>query len=320
MPARPVQPVNVPPAVPLPANPGGDSDVARAVFDRYPAFAYLLAIPEVRDLLIEAVTPGSEFSPEAFAAKLYATDWWRTTQASVRQWDARFGQDPASAQADVRGRVAEIRDIAGQAGLALSTQQALQFAEQTLRFGIATSSAEFRDGLALLIPGFSGDAQGNLNRAPAGQFGLVYAQVKKLARDYLMPLSDRDAYDLARKAFAGDVSLEGLAVTWGHHARTRSPALAQAIDAGQTPAEYFAPIRGAVASELEISADTIDLFDPQWSQLLGVEDGKGGTRLMSIGEAQLFARSRPEWRKTRRANDEESNLTRTLLREMGAIA
>lgn len=316
VPARPVTPVNVPAAAPLPAAPGGSDDLARTIFDRYPAYAYLLAIPEVRDLLIQAVTPGTEFSPDAFAAALYATNWWRSTQASVREWDARIGQDPASAAGDVRGRVAEIRDIAGQAGLALSTQQAEQFAEQTLRFGISTSSAEFRDGLALLIPGF--DQAGG--QAPAGQFGVYYAQVKKLARDYLMPLSDRDAWSLAKQAFSGDLSLDGLAVTWAQQASGRNPALQAAIESGLTPAQWLSPLRNAVAAELEVSADDVDPMDPQWSALLGVDDGKGGTRAMTFSEAQTFARKRPEWQKTRRANDEASSLAKELLETFGKIA
>lgn len=313
LPAQSVPAVNVPGAVALPAAPGGANELIQLVFSKYPSYAYLLAIPEVRDLLIEAVTPGSEFSPEVFAAKLYATNWWRTTQAAVRDWDARWAQDPASGQAQVRGRVAEIRDIAGQAGLSLTDNQLLQFAQQTLRFGISTGSSEFRDALALLVPGFD-QAEG---KTPSGQFGVIHAQIKQLARSYLMPLSDRDAWELAQKVFAGDLTVEGLQVTWAQQAAGRSPQFAQAIEAGMTPLDYFRPIVGAVSAELEMSADAIDLMDPQWSDLLGVDDGSGGTRLMTLSEAQRWARSRPEWNHTQRANDQSASLGKTLIEQFG---
>lgn len=307
----------VPGMVPLPADPGGSDPLVQEVFTRYPALAYLLAIPEVRALLLEAVDPNKGFSPEEFAQRLYQTSWWRSTQAQVREWDATFAQDPATAQAQVRARVAEIRDIAGQTGLSLTDPQLLEFATQTLRFGIPTSSSEFRDALALLVPGFKGNAAGETGITPGGEFGLLFAQIKQTAHDYLMPLSDAEAWKMATQALAGDLNVEGLRVVWGQQAAARNPGLAAAIESGLTPAQFYAPTVGMVARELEIGPEQVDLMDPRWSQLLGIDDGKGGNRPMTLWEAQRYARSLPEWEFTKVANDESASMQRRLVESMG---
>lgn len=313
-----VPPAPTLPQSPLPIAPEGASDLVREVFERYPSYAYLLSDPEVGPLLLQAVDPNGGFDPETFAARLQATNWYRTTAPITRTWDARRQQDPAATNAEIQARMYEIDDFVKQSGFTLSFQQVANLAEQTLRFGIAVGSSQFRDSLSLLVPEYREGPTGTSIVNVGGTFGQTYSQIRQMAADYLVPLSDRDAWNMARQVFAGDLDPQGIAATFAGQASARfGGSVADAIDRGLTPGQFFAPTRAAIASELDMNAEQIDLMDPRWSSILGVDDGKGGTRPMTLTEAQRYARSQPEWQRTQRANDEASALARSLVESFG---
>lgn len=293
---------------------GLDDDLVKLVLEQYPQYAYLLAIPEVAQLLIEAVDPQRPFSPQEFTARLQATDWWKQNAGSVREWDALVAMDPASANAAIRGRMSEIRDIVEGLGFTLTDNQLYEYATQTLRFNIPLSSSEFRDSLALVIPDMPGTA------ATGGTFGATVLQIKQLAREYLMPLTEQEAWRMAEQVTLGTLNLDGLRATWAEEASRRSPAMAQAIASGLTPMQFFGPTRSIVANELEVDPTTIDLMDPRWSQILGIPGDDGTPRPMTQWEALQYARSQPEWRGTRTANELAASAARQFIEGFGQAA
>lgn len=290
-----------------------EQDLRQQVMTQYPQYAYLLGIKEIAPLLLDAVNPDKGFSPQEFAARLYSTEWWRTHADSVRQWEALTNFDPSTAMRQVASRQAEITDATRQLGLNLTAAQTKSLAEHTLRFGLSPTSAEMRNAYADLFGDYRGGG------APVGSFGEAYNAVRQLAKgDYLVDIADQDAWDWARRIVAGDTTLDSARVAFAALARGKYAHLASQIDQGVAPGQFFAPYRQAIASEMETSADAVDLMDAKWRDVLSVADEKG-VRPMTISEATRYARSKKEWEYTSKGTALGAEMRDQLLRTFGAI-
>ena len=118
----------------------------------------------------------------------------------------------------------------------------------------------------------------------------------------------------------GSLSREGVESLLRNEAKSRFTWLAPQIDSGMTPQDLFGATRNAVAQELEIDPNQIDLNDSNWSIITSpIVDGQT-TRSMNFYEAQRWARQRPEWRLTDRANRQASEIGLNLLKTMGVVA
>lgn len=284
------------------------------VRERYPGFAYLLGIPEVAKLLLDAVNPQIGYSPDEFTAKLQATNWWRTTETSRRQWDAFRNLDPATATDRIRERIAQLEDQTRQLGITVTHTPLSRLALQTLRDGIDLGSATWRNLLATYIPG----APTGAGASVTGTFRDVYEQIKTLARtEFMLPIADNDAWQMARAVVAGDKTLEGIRASFLVQSRSQYAGLTDVFDNGGTPGSYFAPIRQAIAEQLEVGADSIDLLDARWSEVLGTSPDGGTARPMTVSEAQRLARSTPDWRSTQGARRQVADMTLFLAEAFG---
>ena len=302
----------------------------------YPAYAYLLAIPEVAALLLEAVDPDRGFSPQEFTAKLQATEWYRTHGEVSRQWDAFVNADPASAQRQIDARMSEIRNLIGEMGVPIGENELPWLADWSLRFGIAPGSTEMQDMLAGAF-----DRPGAREAAGGGSFGAALTEIRRMGREeYLVPVSETDAYNWARLVTSGDLSIESVRNAMRDLAKGKFSHLSDLIDQGVAPGTYFAPYRQMIAQELEIGSEQVDLTDARWADILsyapttgvkptrtdagiaGVRSsfGAGGLRSMTLAEAQQFVRRTPEWDRTSRARSMAAGLGTELLRTFGGIA
>jgi hypothetical protein len=76
----------------------------------YPALAGLLDIPDIAAEIDKAIAAKS--TPAELAANIMATDWWRSTPASTRQWISLQVTDPATAARQVEDNKAKLKSMA----------------------------------------------------------------------------------------------------------------------------------------------------------------------------------------------------------------
>lgn len=80
------------------------------------------------------------------------------------------------------------------------------------------------------------------------------------------------------------------------------PSLAQAIAAGQTPADYVAPYQQLIGSQLGVTPTSINFTDPKWNWVIATPDPKTGQKqALSLDQVQQKLVTLPEWQKSNTA-------------------
>lgn len=275
---------------------------------KYPDWAWAFNIPDVGNELRRGVDdPNYDPIPA-----ILQTNWYHTTQASARQWDALKSTDPASADARRREQEARINDMRAAMGIHPDPEWVRNEADQALRMG--WSEDQIRDQLAAQL-------QYNPNVGQAvGSISTTMAQLKETASNYYIKLSDDSAFDMAKAVVSGEHSPNDWIGIWQNQASQQFPAIADAIKKGITPKQYFSPVQDRIAEQLGVSRDSIDLMDPKWSPVIDTTDDKGVRRPMNYSEVDTFTRSTDDWKKSTKGQDAGLGLYRTLATTFGVEA
>lgn len=74
------------------------------------------------------------------------------------------------------------------------------------------------------------------------------------------------------------------------------PSFAEAINAGQTPADYVAPYQQLIGNQLGISPASINFHDPKWNWVIATPDPKTGIKqALTLDQVQQKLVTLPEW-------------------------
>lgn len=279
---------------------------------RYPDWAWAFNIPEVGDKIRQALNdPG--YASSRLQSEIMQTNWYKTTQASAREWEALVQRDPESANARRRQREADVYDAIIKAGMGPNPQLAQELAQQALRLG--WNDAQLNDAIVGRI---NYDAR---NRA-VGSVGAAQDSIKKLAARYMIPISDETAFNYGKAIAAGEQTAEGFEVGFRDQAKGRFPTLAKYIDQGTTPADFFSPYQERIGQLLERPPSQINLLnDTRWNAVLDKVDEKTGERRpMTLNEVDVFARRQDEFRQTRNGQQAAADAADGILRMFGKVA
>lgn len=266
------------PAAPTPV-PLTAAQITQTMREQYGYLGQLLDIPDVNAVLTDSVA--NELTPQQTLARLYDTATWKNTQASVRNWMALSGTDPASAQAQIEAQKQAISTTASTLGIGIGNDRLTQIATDSLKLGWnaqqinAAVGAEFQ-----YKPG-----------AQVGAVGSAEQQVRKMAKDYLVPLSDATLADWDRQVAMGTASPDTLKQYIITQAKGLFPTLAQQIDGGLTVQQLAEPYRQTAAQELDISPDSIDFTDQKWMRALSTTGPDGKPTMMGLSDWQKTLRT-----------------------------
>lgn len=145
-----------------------------------------------------------------------------------------------------------------------------------------------------------------------GNFGVTYTTLKKAYADNGIPFNAKSLGDMTvesainKDAFNSNLNLINL------QAKTYFPALADKIDKGYTVKQLLSPYLQTRANILEEDPDSIDLKDLQ-------SVAKDSKNLMGLYEYEVSLRKDPKWRFTKNAQDNLSNVARTLAQTFGLM-
>ena len=123
------------------------------------------------------------------------------------------------------------------------------------------------------------------------------------------------------RGLAGEIDADSFTGWAKQQAKSMWPGLAEALDRGVTVADYTNPYKETIARALELNPDEVDLSDMRWRKVIDQIDPQTGAHTaMSLSDAERYARSQPEWKKTQAAKDQASSMILNLGKLFGEVA
>jgi hypothetical protein len=292
---------------------GGAS--AEAMFrDQYPSMAWMLdASAEIKNLILHNFdSTTSSFDEQVFYADLTSTDWYKSTGANARTWQALKETDPASAANRVQNKAHELGVMLG---IPLSQTGYLRgLAETGFQFGM--SDQQLLEWSVNAIE--AGKVKGVSGLGMMGKSSME--QVKESANTWMIALDGKTQADYARHLMTGRYTPEMMEASMEARARGKWAHLAPQFDAGITPQEFFREHQATISSLMEVPAEQINFMsDDRWKKVLSYDDGNGQIRPMTITETERFVKTRDEWGGTRQAQQAGAAMAEDLMQTFGAV-
>lgn len=287
--------------------------VREDIMETYPTLAWLLNDPEVGPLLTQAVDPGQGFSPQTFQAKLYQTQWWRSRSQSAREFDILKHTDPGTYRQNMQQYSNSLSAVANRLGVNLTGKELQWISASNLRQGLSPEDPMTLRALVRLRRS-SGGHQG------AGAIRTAAHGARNRARGaYYLSMGDASAQKWGEWIALGERTQEDLDDYLRSQAARMYPHLGGSLSAGMTMQDIFSEHQAAIAEELELDPDRLNLMDGKWRKVLGVST-KNGMRPMSISEAQIYARQDDRFWLTRKGRQQEAEMTTYISNMFGETA
>lgn len=285
-----------------------NADILAYARANYGYLAAFLSMPEVGPILLKAAKGG--WDSNRLLGALAPTKWWKTTTASARTFDAEAKLDPATNNRKIANAMATISSQATQSGLNLSTATLRQIAHDSLRLGWTNEQTQQALG-----------HQFHYNAKAATQAPVV-DQIKQLAAQYLVPISDANMQKWGQQLIGGEIDAQNLEGYLKAQAKSLFPSLAPAIDSGVTVRQYVSPYAQlAVQNGVAAGEQDVNWMDPKWQKALFQVDPKTGVRTaMSLSDWQTTIRTDPAfgYDKTAQAKQTSADLASQLSQLAGA--
>lgn len=150
-----------------------------------------------------------------------------------------------------------------------------------------------------------------------GQLKAGVNEIKALGSQYLIPVSDETARSMSVRVASGELDQAGIRSLFVEQARSQYGFLAEQLDQGITPADFFAPLRDVAANTLELPADQLDLMDSKVRSMFTVTNADGTMRSATLTEAEMNARRDERYKQTNGARDRMAAMGSALSRAFG---
>lgn len=160
-------------------------------------------------------------------------------------------------------------------------------------------------------------APGATNTTKPGMITDNVDTIKRLAADQLLNVSDASAREWATKIASGEMTFEAVRSLMAQQATIRYGWAASQISQGITVRDMMLPSRDKLASELEMSAEEIDLMDGTWLGMLQTTGEDGTVRAATDSEIAQRARQDARWQNTKAAKTAVTNMSAMLQRTFG---
>lgn len=255
-----------------------------------------------------------EIDGTRFDAKIRSSDWWKTTNSFIREWDIKERTPGADTQKQISDRVQAMRDYAlGQFGVNLSPESVQSFARESLRQGMVDQV--WQNGVGAIIT--KGDNVGAVDELRSGSIGQA---LRKINADYGYDAST----EFLNKSIANVASGTMTAASYRDQVLKQVKSLygqdvGQLLDQGYSVADIAQPYKNVAAQVLEL--DRVDFADPKFRAALDFSDPSGNRRRMTLGEWEDKLRSDPQygWSKTAQAKSLADQAVSTILRAFGKV-
>lgn len=294
-----------------PAVPGGvDPQVYSYIASNFPQMLWALSTPDLAPVITQAAT--NQWDAGRIQGALEATNWWKTHSQASRDWTQLAANDPAEAAKRVTDQILAVKGEATKLGLDLSEQQLESVADNALYYGQSTQE------ITQNIMGLANAK--TFNTTSPGQIGTGLSDLKKVASDYMVPISDMSLLDWSGKMATGQTDIAAFNAYMQAQAKSLYPSMAASIDQGITPRAYMDPYKQVTATMLGLNPASIDMMEPQYMRAVTQKDPKTGVpTAMSLYDWQQTLMSDPTYgyMKTQGAADRASSLAAGIAQMFG---
>jgi len=260
-------------------------DWETAAQELYPQYwAIIKNNPEIAQLLRDSLGPPA-WSDAKFTAKLYETNWWKSTSASVRQWDTASQLDPATYQAKVEAQATAITQIALDKGIKLSDETLTELATNSLRMGWTNQMTLNAIGMAAVEAGTTG-----MTQLTEGYYG---QQMRQYASNYGVSVADTTFNSYINKIAVGEENLNSFQDYVMTIGKSLYPTLSDQFDKGLTFDDVTSGYKQIAANILERDTSSIDMMDPMFVQAVTYQPdtATGEQRMMNMAEWGNYLRN-----------------------------
>lgn len=300
-------------------------DAITAVENAYPNLAWLLNVPDVAPLIVQAAQSGMDLA--TFQAEFESTGWYKTTSESVRNWIAEVETDPAKAQSDMQAQESAMNATLASLGLKATPQQLTILAQQSLAQGwtpqqikdqIAQATVANPDGTFSFK--FGGTTSGP--SAGGGTLGANVQSIQAEAAKYLVPISASTAQSFATAMAQGTMDPAAITAYLQAQAESLYPSIANAIKNGITPADYVTPYKEVAAQLLGMDPNSIDMTQAKWNRPLSNPGPGGVPTAMSLYDWQQTIMRDPQYgyMNSVNAKDRASSIAQGLGEMFGRVS
>lgn len=286
-------------------------EVLAAVQQNYPAIFAIINQPGIFDVMDQAFSdPMLPWTSAQITEALQQTPYFQQTSQSARNWDVLLAVDPATARQRGDLMTQQVLSTADRLGYTLDPARQWEIVTTALREGFDQSQLEhliLTSGAAL-----SGH----------GQAAGYMQQVKDMASQYGVPMSDQGANMLAQQMNLGVQDQNSMKAYMVEQAKSLYPALGSALDAGITVRQYADPYAQIAAQELGINPNEFNLSDSKWAAPLQQIDPQTGQRTaMTLAAWQSKVRSDPTYGydQSNNGRDQAAQFATSLAKEFGAF-
>lgn len=269
--------------------------------------AFFRADPELWNLFQQARK--GQWTPTKFQAAFMNTNWYRSRQASIRQWTDLSTRDPAEAQAKIRERKASLEDQVSQLGITMDDASLNSLATQSMQY--AWSDAQLNNVLASYVHYTPGQTGGTV----AG----LESEIRNMAYSQGVDVSDSQMQDWITGVVSQKYTKDSLTDFVKDMALSKYGGMQNWLNTGMTVRQVAAPYLQEFGRLMEVDPNTVDLNDPLLaSALQGKIDPKSGQpQMMTVSQMQRAVKSDPRWMYTDNARQDMTNLGQGILKDMG---
>lgn len=291
------------------------------IFRYYPTVAGFLANPELKKILFDAAEQG--LTPDEVKAKIRGTRYWAEQGEAGSQFDLLIAEDPRSAGLLVDKVKNLVSDSFNRNGVSLDDETAGVVAKNAIRFGWVDLNGSIVDEAAM--NDFMAFTVRTKETPLGGELAVSADGLKRLARQYFVPLTDTDLREWTLKILEGSESEDSFTQYVADQSRGRfinDQNVLAALDRGLTPDTYFRPLRNTVAEILELNAEDVDLFgNSKYAGLTQFYDANNKvTRSRTLGEAAQWARDQSEFKDTRSYKQQDASFATNIASLFGKAA
>ncbi len=251
------------------------------------------------------------WEPARFVAELRKTKWFQKHSEAARNATILRTTDPATWKAKTNQAAAVVKDMAVKMGAQLSDETLRRIVNNVLTFG--WNDAQIQDTLAGSIKMGSQDTYG-------GQAAVNAESLRALAQNNGVKIGDAQLRQWLVRIGAGE-DIAGFEQYVRNMAKSAFPGFEKELDAGMNVRDLADPYVQQMAQTLELSPDSLDLFDPTIRKALQTTDPTTGKLVAKpIWQFEQDLKQDPRWLQTNNARETLDHTTRNILNMWGVVS
>lgn len=270
--------------------------------------AFFNLSPDLKAILDQAVR--EQWTPDRFKAAFINTSWYKNNSQAYKQWNELKTRNPAEAQSQLQQKIIEVNNLATQMGIPLGAGDQSWIAEHALSGG--WNPDQLKQQLVDNHSHLSGSAG-------QGQAGAIDSQIRQIANDYGVTISEPEIKNLTGGLLKGSMTQDNVTSYAKQMAMSKYAGMRGFLQEGFTVKQVASPYIQSYAQLLEQEPNAVQLNDPLLQKALqGTPDAKTGLPSMqSVYQFEQSVRQDQRWLTTKNAHDEVENTAMGVLRDWG---